>query len=89
MFYVYIFLGGEGGILTQPMDPEKKKFERLIFPTKYVIQKSWESLATGQVSILSNPSNILPNICVLAGIITFLGSGIPSLSLHLPLLLGG
>ncbi len=22
------------------MDPEKKEFERLIFPTKYVIQKS-------------------------------------------------
>ena len=26
--------------LTQPMDPEKKEFERLIFPTKYVIPKS-------------------------------------------------
>ena len=26
-------------ILTQPMDPEKKKFE-LYFPTKYVIPKS-------------------------------------------------
>ncbi len=27
-------------LLTQPMDPEKKKFERLIFPTQYVIPKS-------------------------------------------------
>ena len=35
--------------LTQPMDPEKKKFERLIFPTKYVIPKSLSRLATGQV----------------------------------------
>ncbi len=29
MFYVYIFLGGEGGILTQPMDPEKKSLNGL------------------------------------------------------------
>ena len=32
------------------MDPEKNKFERLIFPTRYVIPKSLVSLAIGQVS---------------------------------------
>ncbi len=34
--------------LTQPVDPEKK-FERLIFPTKYVVPKSLSRLATGWV----------------------------------------
>ena len=32
------------------LDPEKKPFERLIFPTKYVIPKSLSRLAIGQVS---------------------------------------
>ncbi len=32
------------------MDPEKKPFERLIFPTKYVIPKSLSRLAIGWVS---------------------------------------
>ena len=32
------------------LDPENKKFERLIFPTKYVIPKSLSRLAIGQVS---------------------------------------
>ncbi len=32
------------------MDPEKKKFERLIFPAKYVIPKSLSRLAIGWVS---------------------------------------
>ena len=33
------------------LDPEKKPFERLIFPTKYVIPKSLSRLAIGQVRI--------------------------------------
>ena len=37
-------------------DPEIKPFERLIFPTKYVIPKSLSRLAIGQVSFLAKKS---------------------------------
>ena len=48
----FLVLGGWAPrtYLTQPMDPEKKQFERLIFPTKHVIPKSLSRLAIGQVS---------------------------------------
>ena len=37
------------------LDPtKKKKFERLIFPTRYVIPKSWESLAIGQARYIGD-----------------------------------
>ncbi len=40
--------------LTQPMDPEKKRFELIYFPYEiFVIPKSLVSLAIGQVSFLS------------------------------------
>ena len=44
--------------LTQPMDPEKKKSLNFIFPTKYVIPKSWKSLAQVRKHHLKNKHNV-------------------------------
>ncbi len=50
---------------TQPMNPAKKSLN-FIFPTKYVIPKSWKSLATGWVRHLKVISPLAKSHCKLS-----------------------